>query len=139
WGGRFISEASEVLGGHSCGCAFRSPEKVKSQQLQLPRSGPDGQPIESSHLALLSRTIKTGPAGLHDSANAAGGLRIAIAAPAAQPRALIDAPATLEITKLAIGLHVVAQGGPACGDRFVQHGAHHPGKFFCSFALDGVG
>ncbi|HVX92296.1 MAG TPA: hypothetical protein VG985_03640, partial [Xanthobacteraceae bacterium] len=33
-------------------CTFiRSSEKsVKLQQLQLPRSGPDGQPIESSQL-----------------------------------------------------------------------------------------
>jgi hypothetical protein len=42
-------------GGHSYGCPFGSPRnKLTSRQHQLPRSGPNGQPIESSHLALLS-------------------------------------------------------------------------------------
>ncbi len=41
--------------GHSCGRSSGPPRNPEASQLQLPRSGPDGQPIESSHLARKPR------------------------------------------------------------------------------------
>ncbi|NWH07054.1 MAG: HNH endonuclease, partial [Alphaproteobacteria bacterium] len=37
-------------GGHSCGCPLGPPLDTEASQPQLPRSGPNGQPTESSHL-----------------------------------------------------------------------------------------
>ncbi|MBM3641062.1 MAG: hypothetical protein FJX15_06890, partial [Alphaproteobacteria bacterium] len=36
--------------GHSYGCSSGPPGKGEASQLHFPRSRPDGQPIESSHL-----------------------------------------------------------------------------------------
>src|SRR3954447_15071597 len=54
---RYLSDGQFALDhaasdGHSCGCSSGPPGFLKPRQLQLPRSRPDGQPIESSHLAL---------------------------------------------------------------------------------------
>ncbi|MGB6535829.1 MAG: hypothetical protein WBF58_07690, partial [Xanthobacteraceae bacterium] len=61
-------------------CTFiRSSESLKLQQPQRPRLGPDGQPIESSHLAAHERTeafvhfgqgVLTKLATLHDTVTA---------------------------------------------------------------------
>src|SRR3954465_11479136 len=52
---RYLSDGQFALDhaasdGHSCGCSSGPPGFLKPRQLQLPRSRPDGQPIESSHL-----------------------------------------------------------------------------------------
>src|SRR6266566_9491077 len=46
--------------GHSCGCPFGPRANLKLQQPQLPRSGPNGQPTESSQLGRPTR-VRTVP------------------------------------------------------------------------------
>src|ERR1700735_3851348 len=41
---------------HSYGCPFGPPGITEASQPQLPASGPSGQPIESSHLAMPVET-----------------------------------------------------------------------------------
>jgi hypothetical protein len=47
-----------------------SLEKLKPRQLQLPRSGPDGQPIESSHLGTATAMTHIAIAEAQDGKNA---------------------------------------------------------------------
>src|ERR1700691_4857502 len=69
--------------------------------------------------ALLLRAIECRAAGLDDAAHPFG----AVAAGAGLALAAVDRPAVLEIAKLAIGLHIVAQRGAAGFDRLVEHRA----------------
>ena len=62
-----------VSGVHSCGCPFGPPWKRVLQQHQLPRSEPNGQPIERPHLdrSILAFPIRPADFLLQDFADRA--------------------------------------------------------------------
>src|SRR5258706_67029 len=132
---------------YACGGAPSPPPggfPQTSGPLITRRSGPicahhTTTPDAERRSTLLSGTIECRRAGLHDPANSARDLRIAVAAAAALALPVVDTPAVLEVAEFAIGLYVIAQRRSAGGNRLAENSTQRACQFAGPLALHRLG